>query len=228
MRHLVQLYRRQFDALQQQGRSDWLEDDFAALSNPARYQVEPQNAWRKVKGTNKLRGLQLAVLQQLCAWRERLAIDKNKPRRWIAADHLLLDIAKLRPKDMNALEKIRGIPASLVQHHGQVLLQCVRDAEALPKEQWPSLPRPKRLSSADEALVDALSAIIKLSAEQYQITPATLASRKELEQLVNGEREVAILRGWRRHHGGDQLLEFIQGKARISVRQGRLVLSGGE
>lgn len=225
VRYLAQLYPMQIQALQQQGRVDWLDEDFAALTNPGRYQIEPQNTWRKVKGTNKLKGLQLAVLQQLCIWREQRAIEKNKPRRWIAADNILLDIARLRPKNMNALEKIRAMPANLLQRHGTTLLQCLRDAEAIPKEQWPSQSRPKRLSNNGDALVDALSAIIKLCADQYQISASTLASRKELEQLVRGERELAILSGWRRHHGGEQLLNFLEGRSRLAIQEGQLTLS---
>ena len=225
VRYLNQLYPMQLKALEAQGRSDWLSEDFASLADPKRYQSDPQTAWRKIKGLNKLKGVQLAILQQLSAWREQQAIDKDKPRRWIAADVILLDIAKLRPKDIQALEKIRGIPASLVQRNGDKLLQCVHDAEALPKEQWPSLPRPKQLSSEQDALVDALTAIVKLSAKQYQITPATLASRKELEALVRGERNLSILTGWRRHHGGEELLAFLEGKSRYCVEQGKLSIT---
>ncbi len=224
VRYLTQLYPKQLKALEQQGRADWLADDFASLANPARYQTDPQTTWRKIKGINKLKGIQLAVLQKLCTWREQQAMEKDKPRRWIAADHILVDIAKLRPKDMKALEKIRGIPANLVQRRGETLLQYIREAEAQPKEEWPKLPRPKRLSSADDALVDALSALVKLSADQFQISPTTLANRKELEQLIHGERELAILSGWRRHHGGELLLAFLEGKCSIEVTQNRLSL----
>ncbi len=144
VRYLSQLYPLQLTALEAQGRSDWLRDDFASLGNPIRYQSNPDMAWRKIKGLNKLKGLQLAVLQQLSAWREQQAIDKDKPRRWIAPDVIMLDIAKLRPKDTTALGKIRGIPANLVQRNGDKLLQCVRNAETMPKDEWPSLPRLKR------------------------------------------------------------------------------------
>ncbi len=72
--------------------------------------------------------------------------------------------------------------------------------------------------------MDVLSAIIKLNAQQYKITPTTLASRKELEQLVHGERELAILSGWRRHHGGEQLLAFLQGDSQLHSQNNQLKL----
>ncbi|MDZ4263671.1 MAG: HRDC domain-containing protein, partial [Pseudomonadota bacterium] len=139
-------------------------------------------------------------------------------------DETLLDIAKLRPKSLQALAKLRDMPESLVNKQGEALLQCVSLAETMPKESWPKLNLPQRLDSAQEALVDALQAIMKLNAQQYQINITTLTSRKELDELVRGERELPILQGWRRHHGGEQLLEFMEGKSQLQASSNGLVL----
>ena len=41
--------------------------------------------------------------------------------------------------------------------------------------------------------------------------------KKELEQLLRGEKDLPILHGWRFHHGGKQLLEFIDGRSQLAV-----------
>jgi len=224
VRYLAQIYPMLLNTLEEQNRLDWLESDFAMLTNPARYEPNPAEAWRKIKGVNRLRGVQLAILREAAAWREKFAIERNKPKRWIAGDPILLDIAKLKPKNITALEKIRGIAESLVKRHGDTLINCVVTAEAMSREQWPSLKKKTRLSGDEEAIVEALAAILKLKADEYQITPSTLASRKELEALVSGERELAILSGWRRQHGGQALLEFLEGKTLLTLRDGKLAL----
>ena len=45
-------------------------EDFAALADPATYISVPEEAWQRIKGRQKLKGVQLAVLQALAAWRE--------------------------------------------------------------------------------------------------------------------------------------------------------------
>lgn len=224
VRYLAQLYPMQRQQLEQQGRLAWLDDDFALLGDPNRYRPNPGGAWLRIKGLNKLRGVQLAILQKLGAWREERAIEKDQPRRRIAADEILLDIARLRPRSLQALAKIREIPESLVNKQGEELLRCVTEAEALPKEAWPKLHLPERLSNAQEALVDALQAIMKLSAHEHQINITTLTSRKELEELVRGERDLPILQGWRRHHGGERLLEFMEGRSNLQAGSKGLML----
>lgn len=224
VRYLAQIYPKLLDSLESQGRLEWLNSDFELLADPSRYQPDPADAWKKVKGVNRLRGLQLAILQQVAAWREEFAIERNKPKRWIVGDQILLDIAKLKPKTIAALEKIRGIPAALVQRNGEILIAAVKHAEAMDKESWPSMKRRKRLSGAQDACVDALTAILKLKAAEFQITPSTLASHKELELLVGGERDLPILHGWRYQHGGQALLAFLEGKTQLYLEQGKLKL----
>lgn len=225
VRYLAQLYPMQRQQLLELGRLEWLDDDFNLMGDPCRYRPNPASAWLRIKGLNKLRGVQLAVLERLGVWREERAMEKDQPRRRIAADETLLDIAKLRPKSLQALAKLRDMPESLVNKQGEELLQCVRDAEALPKEAWPKLNLPERLNSEQEALVDALQAIMKLSAQQYQINITTLTSRKELEELVRGERELPVLQGWRLHHGGALLLEFLEGKSQLQAGGKGLLLT---
>ncbi len=224
VRYLAQLYPMQHQQLKELGRLAWLDDDFNLIGDPQRYRPNPASAWLRVKGINKLRGVQLAILEKLGVWREERAMEKDQPRRRIAGDETLLDIAKLRPKSLQALAKLRDMPESLVNKQGEALLQCVSLAETMPKESWPKLNLPQRLDSAQEALVDALQAIMKLNAQQYQINITTLTSRKELDELVRGERELPILQGWRRHHGGEQLLEFMEGRSRLEASSKGLVL----
>ncbi len=224
VRYLSQLYPKQRAQLIAQNRLDWLTEDFTSLADPARYNPDPRSQWKRIKGNNKLRPAQLAILQEVAAWREQQAMAEDRPRRRVISDELLIDMARLRPQTTAELAKLRGIPSGLVDRHSAALLQCIKTGLERDKSTWPQLPKRHHLSAEQEALIEALATILRISAAQHQLSATSLATRKELEALVSGERELAILSGWRRHHGGQQMLTFLNGETRLQVVNGQLQL----
>ncbi len=223
--YLGQLYLELSQRLQAQGRGDWLQEEFEQLADPATYIIDPEQAWKRVKGHQRLKGKQLAVLQALAAWREKEALRADRPRRWIIKDEPLLDLARRQPRNMDQLQQIRGLEGGLLKRHGATLLTLIDQAAKLPPERWPAAQQqPIRLSANQEAMVDLLMCSLRLLADEQGITPAALASRKALERLVTGEREIDLLRGWRRKLAGDRLLQVLQGEWAPRIQQGRLTL----
>ncbi|WP_428633635.1 ribonuclease D, partial [Sedimenticola sp.] len=210
--YLGELYLKLKQMLQAEGREGWLQDDFDQLANPDTYSNPPQDAWKRIKGRQQLKGVQLAVLQALAGWREQEAQQANRPKRWILKDEVLTDLARRQPKELAQLEKIRGLEPGTIKRRGELLLKLIADARALPKEQWPrDKRRAARLSANQEAFTDLLYGCLRLLAEQNNITPAALAGRKEIEALVGGERDLEIMHGWRRVIAGNQLLQILEG-----------------
>lgn len=211
--YLCDLYLELKRRLQEQHREHWLQDDFDQLANPLTYDPDPKDAWKRIKGRQQLKGVQLAVLQSLTAWREQVAKQSNRPKRWILKDEVLADLSRHQPREMAQLEKIRGLEAGSIRKQGETLLKLIAEAKALPKEQWPrDKKRPAKLSVQQEAMTDLLFCGLRLLAEQNQITPAAVASRKELEALVSGERDLELMHGWRRVIAGNMLVQILEGR----------------
>lgn len=223
--YLCDLYLELKRRLQEQNREHWLQDDFDQLADPKTYDPDPMDAWKRIKGRQQLKGVQLAVLQALTAWREGVAKQSNRPKRWILKDEVLADLARRQPKETAQLEKIRGLEAGSIRKQGETLLKLIADAKTLPKAQWPiDKKRAPKLSTQQEAMTDVLFCGLRLLASENQITPAAVATRKELEALVYGERELDILRGWRRVIAGNTLLQILEGKIWPAFSEGQLEL----
>jgi ribonuclease D len=75
VRYLIDIYQQLNTDLQQRGRLDWIQDDLETLSEPATYQVNSADLWKRLKGVQKLKGAGLNNADQLCRWREQVAID---------------------------------------------------------------------------------------------------------------------------------------------------------
>ena len=72
----------------------WVLEDGAELVAALRREVEPESLYRDVKLAWKLAPQQLAVLRELCAWREREARARNQPRNRILREHSLWPLAR--------------------------------------------------------------------------------------------------------------------------------------
>lgn len=224
VRYLGELYRLQQERLDALKRADWLTEDFDQLTDPNTYRPVPQEMWKRLKGVNRLKGVQLAVLQRLASWREDQAIARDRPRRWILKDDVLIELARQMPDSVRRMERIRGLEPAVLRRDGDTFAELVRQARELPRDQWPTLPRPPRLLPEQESLVDALAAIVRQRGMEQAVSPAIIAGRRDLERFIQGDPEVAVLHGWRASVAGRDLQAFLAGHLRLGVSDGRLQL----
>ena len=74
------------------GTAAWLDEETAAQSGPDRLaDPPPDEAWRRLKLPGFLRADARAMhrVRALAAWRERVARDRDLPRRWVADDEAI-------------------------------------------------------------------------------------------------------------------------------------------
>jgi ribonuclease D len=220
--YLVQVYQQMVGKLAALGRLEWLAEDFENLTRVELYSNPPAEAWLRVRAANRLKGPALSVLQALASWREQLAQDQDRPRGWLLRDDLLIEIARHLPKSLSGLGKIRGLPERTLQKHGKRLLALVEAAREQAPQPLPKTEFRQRLSPPQEALVDVMMAVVRLSGVENELNPAVLASRKQLEQLATGNNDVEALHGWRRQLVGERLLSLLDGRLSISVVDGHI------
>ncbi|MGH8292078.1 MAG: ribonuclease D [Gammaproteobacteria bacterium] len=218
VRYLREIYPRLKHKLESQQRLGWLETETVRLTDPATYRPDPDNAWQKLRGLQRLKPRQLAAAKALAAWRERTAMQSDLPRQWVLKDGVLTDIAKQLPTSGDALHSIRDLPESTARKHAEEWLALINDARG--DTHFASLP--PHLSAAQEALVDALMAVLRLRGAAGGVSPAQLATRNELEQLVRGVRDIPLLQGWRLETAGRALLGLLEGKTALGVKDGNL------
>ncbi len=196
VRYLRELYPRQLAALRGRGWLEPLAEDFQALCHPDRYRLQPRDAWRRVREHNRLGGAQRAVLRALAAWREEQASRHDRPRRWILDDAALIELARRMPKDVEQLQRIRGLPTATLQRHGALLLERIAAARAEPPDQWPARPARPRLTPAQSTRVDEWLTLIAARAQEHGIPSLACANRQDVENLLAG-MDSPLRHGWR-------------------------------
>lgn len=221
--YLAKAYPKILEQLQSLNRLEWLHGDFSALCLPANYKVDTQAIWKKVKGNQKLHGVQLAILQAVAAWREETAQKRNRPRRRIVPDDALIDIARQKPDSAEKISRLRSLNKTrLNSEDASQLLQRMNNALHMPRDNWPKHVKRHKLNMREEALVDALSSLLKLKADEHRITPLNLASRKDLESLLQGQTDIPLMQGWRYAHAGQVIEDFLNGHSTLQTVSGEL------
>ena len=223
VRHLAELFPKLRDELSARGRLDWLNEDFAALSDPAAYQNHPEDAWRRLRGLHKFRGPALSCAQALAAWREQRAQQENRPRKWVLDDDALLTLARIKLQSLDDMKRVRGLPPGVIDRYGTQLLALLETARQKTPEPLPEFERAETLSEDQEAAVDVLTGVLRQLAATQSLNPASIASRKDLQNLVRGARaDSPLLHGWRRGIAGVKLLDVLEGRCRLHLTPGGL------
>jgi ribonuclease D len=204
VRYLLPLAEKLEEELRRLGRLEWLDEELTALDDPGALTIEPDDAWLRLKWLRELDPARERLGRALAAWRERSAVEHNRPRGWILEDTVLREVVMQVPRTPEALAAITDMPAGLVKRRGEELLACVRAAQV--PDPPPRLPARSRPDPVKAALVKKLGDISQSVAQELKLVPEVLATRRDLERLAEGRRDGALLSGWRRAILGERLL----------------------
>ncbi len=223
--YLCKIYLKMCQQLEEFGRLDWLEKDFELLKNTELYQISPENAWLKIKGKNKLTGTQLSIMQALSEWREQTAQSENRPKNWLIRDDLILELAKLKPETVAELIKFRGMNERTARRYGKIICNLINEAKNKVPIPLNDKTKATKKTQPQEAVLDVLTAIVRMRAHENSMNPMILASRKNLEKLLLDDEDNSLLQGWRYSMVGQELQGLLKGQYKVTLDRKQVVLS---
>lgn len=221
--YLPTIYYDMVHQLTEKGRLSWLDEAFADISNPKKYEVDPRTRFMKLKRVSQLTPRQMAAAREFAAWREERAQKRNIPRKWVVSDEQIVESCRREPSSIDELYMVRGLKESLKASDARVVLSLIKKGLNCPEE---DLPRGKNNQSSEanvDITVDLMNAIVRLRAKENKIAPQTLAPHAELMKLARGhDEDCELLKGWRYHVVGKELCEFLKGKFLLQISDGNL------
>ncbi len=221
--YLPRIYHDMIEELNEKGRLSWLNDAFAEISNPKKYEVDPRNRYRKLKRVNQLSQRQMAAAREFAAWREERAQKLNIPRKWVVSDEQIVEACRREPRSLDELYMVRGLKESLKSGDARHVLQLINKGLTRPEEDLPQTKTNQRSEANVDIAVDLMNAIVRLRARENKIAPQTLAPHAELMKLARGhDEDCELLKGWRYHVVGKELSEFLEGKFLLQLIDGNL------
>ncbi len=219
--HLRVIYEKLVARIADDGRSDWLSEEMAALADITKYRVDANRAWVRLKVKSRSPAV-LQTLRATAAWREQMAAKKDVPRQRILKDDYVVQVAMQMPKTIEELHEVRGIQGQLSKESMAALVDVIATALAEPKENFPQPEeRDKPMPAAQEACLDQLKLLLRQKAEDYHVVPRLVADKAELEAVVRGKlplEKAHFGHGWRYEIFGAAAADLLAGKLSARVQ----------
>lgn len=223
--HLRDVYHHLSKMLAAEGRTEWVAEEMEVLTSRDTYDVKPEQVWERLKMRVK-KPIELLILKELAAWREREARSRDVPRSRVLKDDAIYEIAGDQPADAAALANLRSLSKGIERSRlGEDILAIVRKAQAVPRDQLPPVPKPKAIPEGTLAAVDLLKVLLKYVAEKNGVAAKVLATVDDLEAIaLDDDADVPALKGWRRQFFGEMALKLKHGALALTFDGKRVVV----
>lgn len=223
--HLRVIHAKLAAELERRGRTAWMADEIAILTDPQTYQVDPETVWQRLKPRTTSPKF-LAVLKEVAAWREREAQARNLPRGRMLKDEACLEVAALSPRSAAELGKARSLSKGFAEGAiGQSLLAAVAAGLAIPPDQAPRPPERPEPPEGKAALIELLRVLLKAKCEQAGVATRLVAGMADLEAIAAGaDANVPALTGWRAELFGHDALRLRAGALALAADGDRIRL----
>ncbi len=207
--HLPDVFACIAERLDKKNRLVWWQAEGNTALATSRDAIAPGQYYLKLSGGWRLRGVQIAALQQLCAWRELEARARNVPRGRILKDAQCLEIARVLPRTLAELAGTPELHPQLVRIEGEHILALIEAARELPPSAYPpAIGEPLRRELGDR--LKQLRRLVEARARELDMAAEILARKRDCEMLLRTGALPDSLQGWRRDIIGEPLLALLR------------------
>ncbi len=181
-------------------------------------------AFLRVKGSKELNVQEKRVLWALWDFRDGMARDRDRPAFKVMSDHILRDLAKAQPEDLDQLAENFKKGSSLVRRYGDGLVEAVMKGKADERE----IPKPtskqrrkRPKGNGGGASIDRLLGPLKewrnQVVQQEQLNPVVVANNTLLKEIARAAPEdlealtaVPGIRKWQVREYGEALVGVVK------------------
>lgn len=202
-------------------RLTWVREESAEIlvEALAANAVTPETAWQHVGGARGLDAPAQAALVALAAWRQRTAVELDRPLGQVINDRSLVELAKYRPDAAAGVRSLKGM-SPIAKTRAQEIVETIASA---PPVAAPSRPSWRAASARAQRWSELLLAIVQLIADETGIASRLLATRSDAEEFaklvdergLDAASNLPALSTWRREVLGNVWRGWLAGEVAL-------------
>jgi ribonuclease D len=210
--------------LDESGRRAWALELSAKWEDESLYQPDPEGLTHKLAKSGRMDARTYATLLELMRWREDRVRVLNLPRRWVADDQVLLDLANVKPKDLAHLSAFRGLNKGEMKASGERILEAIRKGGETQEGRPPEVARIEHPSGEESQTLDLMKTYLGILADRERIAVKHLLTMNQLLPLLREKAaspdewvEKKLLSAEAARLVGGELHALLQGKRALSI-----------
>jgi ribonuclease D len=181
--------------------------------------VTPETAWQHVGGARGLDAASQSALVALAAWRQRTAVELDRPLGQVVNDKALVELAKFRPDASGGVRSIKGM-SPIAKTRATEIVETIEKA---PPAAAPSRPGWRAASSRAQRWSEMLLAIVSVIAEETSVAGRLLGTRSDAEEFarivdeqgLDAASKLPALATWRREVLGKAWRGWLAGEVAL-------------
>jgi len=208
--------------LQELGRLGWLEEEMVTWQQEAQHAFSRER-WQRLSGKSALDRQGLAIVRELCRWRESEAQRRDQPPRRVLRDDLIIELAKRKTAELKRIRAVRGLERGDLKRLLPVIAECIRRALDSPEQDWPDRP-PRESTPRHSVLGQFLWSALGSVCRQAELAPGLAGTPNDVRELIvyrtghaADDPPPRLARGWRAEVIGNLFDDLLAGRKSIRI-----------
>ena len=220
--HLIKIYPLILKSVKNLNREDWVQKETEYLTNKNLYITDPMTAWERIK-IKQLNRETLNYLKYLASWREIECKKRNVPRNRLIRDEVLVNLAVLKPREIDKLKKIRGVSKNLSDEDFYQILETLKQSTKYNPDQWPQINNSYKKKNVDKCSFELLKLLLLYCSEKSGLAQKLIADTEDLRNvLLNPKKKHGMFIGWRNNIFGNYVNLLLDGKLAFTIENNKI------
>jgi ribonuclease D len=205
--------------LQQCNRLSWVREECLLQSRVRPGNNDHEPLYLNFKGAGSLPPRDLAVLEAILQLRKVIAEKKDRPLFKIFQNGDIAKIVQCRPSSPERLLKINALSFKQYEMYGNHIIDAIKAAEQIPKEELPRYPRKRspKLRIRDQERIRLLKKWKDQKAGELGIESALVLNKVLVSAIVAADprkiedlKMIKEMKNWQIHEFGEEILFLLK------------------
>ena len=190
VKYLLPIYQKLNKELIKYKRLSWFKEEQNKELKKENVIAKPRDSWKKINASPDLSRVQVRKIKYLAEWRERKAIKKNLPKRWVLLDNELTKLALSDEKRIKTI--LKNLKNDLSNSDEKMIISLTKKYSKSHDN-----VNSKSIKMRSRKQINECNKLLEKVAVKYKLPQSLIANKRELDMYAKNQKQIRFLEGWR-------------------------------